>query len=1074
MKLHHLRVTAFGPFAGTVEVDLDEVSQAGLFLIQGPTGAGKTSLLDAICFALYAGVPGARPGGRRLRSDHAPAGAIPQVRLELTTAGRRLRVTRSPETERPKKRGEGTTKVPATVLLEERVDGAWVVRSTRSDEVGEVVTEVLGMGLEQFSKVVLLPQGEFAAFLRADAEERRALLERLFDISTWVGVEEWLVEQRRTLGQQVAEARAAVATDVARLRDAVATLPAHVVGEPEGAGWSADDPASLAALVDGLPTLVERCETHVVELLGAVSAAQQQAARADAAVAQGEAVAALQRRGLSARAELARLTEWAEEHARDVARLAADERAAPVVPEVQATRREEGAERRARATWEAAAARAATLLGPNGSTASAERLASVRSHAADLDAARRARAGVARAADAVAQAQDAVRRAEEALAAVRADGAGLDEQVDAAREAVERTRRRAGWLEMLTTRRGEAEAVVAAAVARRRAERDVTAREDALREATDVEQSARDRFLGLRQRRVDGLAAELAAGLEAGCPCPVCGASAHPSPATASGGPVPAEAVDAAERSWHAERDRREAVAGAVAAARAVVVERVEALDRLQDNALRELGALRARSREESEDLVTVATRALVGDGVVGVADASDDPERAWSRVGDALTTAAREVTAAGVDVAGAETELRRTEARRAGHADRVTGAGEGVARATAAQAAAGTALVERRTEVTTALRAHAGCPCVVDPDSAEDLSPEHAEDTTAADLDALVRRHVQVESALADVVTSAQSLAAAVERHTDAAQRLAAALLASGLPTADAALAAALDPAERETLRHRVAAHDRASTVAAATLAEPAVAQALAADPVDLEQDRVAAAAAHAAVRVATRDHDVAAHARRQLGAVVTALTRHAGVLRPLERRHGSVAELADLVTGVGADNALRMRLSSYVLAARLEKVADLANERLAVMGDGRYQLQHTDGLAGGRRRSGLGLVVRDLWTGVVRDTSSLSGGESFMASLALALGLADAVREEAGGFDLQTLFVDEGFGTLDDESLEQVLGVLDGLREGGRAVGVVSHVADLLTRIPTQVCVSKTQAGSTVSVRLGLEPAA
>lgn len=1077
MKLHHLRVTAFGPFAGTVEVDLDEVSQAGLFLIQGPTGAGKTSLLDAICFALYAGVPGARPGGRRLRSDHAPAGAIPQVRLELTTAGRRLRVTRSPETERPKKRGDGLTRVPATVLLEERVDGAWVVRSTRNDEVGEVVTEVLGMGLEQFSKVVLLPQGEFAAFLRADAEERRALLERLFDISTWVGVEEWLVEQRRTLGQQVTEARAAVATDVARLRDAVATLPPEVVGEPDGAGWSAEDPASLAALVAGLPALVERCETHVVELLGVVSAAQQRAAAADTAVAAGEALAALQRRGVAARAELVRLTGSAVHHARDVARLAADEQASPVVPEVRAARREEAEERRARGTWEFAVARSATLLGPDPSTTAAvDRLAAVRAHASDLDAARRARAGAARAADAQAQAQDAVRRAEGALAAVRADGAGLAEQVDSARAAVERTRRRAMWLDTLTARRSEAEAVVTAASARRRAERDIMSREDALREVTDVEQAARDRFLELRQHRVDGLAAELAAGLEPGCPCPVCGAVAHPSPATAAGGPVPAEAVEGAERSWHDVRDQREVAARAVAAARAVVVERVEALDRMRDNAVRELDALRDQLRKEREDVVTTAARALVGDGVV---DGSQEPESAWTRMRDALTAAVRELASAGVDVAAAEGGLQRAEARRAGHADRVAAASEALARATAAQVAADTALVERRTEVTTALRAHVDCPCSPDRAATEGRSPgpaedSAAEDSAAEDLDGLVRRHVQVETVLADVVASAQSLAAAVERHTDASERLASALSTSGLPGAEAALAAALEASERETLRHRVAAHDRASTVATATLAEPGVAQALTAEPVDLDGSRSAAVAAHATVRAATRDHDVAAHARRQVGAVVTALTRHAGVLRPLERRHGSVAELADLVTGVGADNALRMRLSSYVLAARLEKVADLANERLVVMGDGRYQLQHTDGLAGGRRRSGLGLVVRDLWTGVVRDTSSLSGGESFMASLALALGLADAVREEAGGFDLQTLFVDEGFGTLDDESLEQVLGVLDGLREGGRAVGVVSHVADLLTRIPTQVCVSKTQAGSTVSVRLGLEPAA
>ena len=146
------------------------------------------------------------------------------------------------------------------------------------------------------------------------------------------------------------------------------------------------------------------------------------------------------------------------------------------------------------------------------------------------------------------------------------------------------------------------------------------------------------------------------------------------------------------------------------------------------------------------------------------------------------------------------------------------------------------------------------------------------------------------------------------------------------------------------------------------------------------------------------------------------------------------------------------------------LAEIATLANERLTTMSDGRYALEYTDARAAKGARSGLGLRVRDAWTGQARDTSSLSGGESFMASLALALGMGDAVRAEAGGFDLQTLFVDEGFGSLDEESLEQVMAVLDTLREGGRAVGIVSHVAELRTRIPHQLQVLKEQGGSRI----------
>ena len=169
-------------------------------------------------------------------------------------------------------------------------------------------------------------------------------------------------------------------------------------------------------------------------------------------------------------------------------------------------------------------------------------------------------------------------------------------------------------------------------------------------------------------------------------------------------------------------------------------------------------------------------------------------------------------------------------------------------------------------------------------------------------------------------------------------------------------------------------------------------------------------------------------------------------------------------MAAGLGA-NQYRMTLSSFVLAARLEEVAKAASERLLTMTAGRYSLVHTDARRGGGK-AGLGLLACDAWTGVDRDTSTLSGGETFLASLALALGLADVVTAEAAGTPMEALFVDEGFGTLDEDTLDEVMSVLDGLRDGGRAVGIVSHVADLRNRIPAQLRVRKEPTGSSVSV--------
>ena len=212
-----------------------------------------------------------------------------------------------------------------------------------------------------------------------------------------------------------------------------------------------------------------------------------------------------------------------------------------------------------------------------------------------------------------------------------------------------------------------------------------------------------------------------------------------------------------------------------------------------------------------------------------------------------------------------------------------------------------------------------------------------------------------------------------------------------------------------------------------------------------------------------AARDrHTLAGRAVRALTGLAAELDTHAQTTAPLRQRFAALESVSKCVEGTGGDNALRMRLSSYVLAARLEQVAAAASVRLAAMSGGRYLLVHTDGPSRGGARSGLGLAVVDGWTGVQRDPSSLSGGETFCTSLALALGLADVVQAEAGGSVIETLLVDEGFGSLDEQTLDEVMDVLDGLRSAGRSVGLVSHVPDLRDRIPAQLQVVKGRRGS------------
>ncbi|MDP9433549.1 MAG: exonuclease, partial [Actinomycetota bacterium] len=285
----------------------------------------------------------------------------------------------------------------------------------------------------------------------------------------------------------------------------------------------------------------------------------------------------------------------------------------------------------------------------------------------------------------------------------------------------------------------------------------------------------------------------------------------------------------------------------------------------------------------------------------------------------------------------------------------------------------------------------------------------------------------------------------------------------AAGFRDAGQAAAAARPSTWRAANRKRIESHQAELAAAAELLADPDLDVAL--EPAAPTENTAAALLeARKASDAAVAAAGVARHRLARLGELLPQLEAAVSALVPAEQRAAEVRALADLTAGTGA-NALKMTLSSFVLAARLEEVAAAASERLLRMTQGRYSLVHTDTRRGGTR-AGLGLLARDTWTGLDRDTGTLSGGETFLASLALALGLADVVTAESGGARIEALFVDEGFGTLDEETLEEVITVLDGLREGGRIVGLVSHVSELRQRIPAQIHVHKGRAGSDLTV--------
>jgi DNA repair protein SbcC/Rad50 len=296
------------------------------------------------------------------------------------------------------------------------------------------------------------------------------------------------------------------------------------------------------------------------------------------------------------------------------------------------------------------------------------------------------------------------------------------------------------------------------------------------------------------------------------------------------------------------------------------------------------------------------------------------------------------------------------------------------------------------------------------------------------------------------------------------AREQASATAVAQGFADLEAARAAAVDESEIVELETSVKDHEKRVAEIDGELAHADLVAAAAQEPVDLA---VHVAATTAREQAWSEAATVAASARETVRALeqrheeaVTLLEGLAPLADDFERKQ----HLATLALGEDRQVEHRMRLSTYVLAARLEQVAAAASERLRRMSNDRYTIVHSDAEDDARRKGGLGLRVVDAWTSTERETNSLSGGESFFTSLALALGVADVVAAEAGGIQMETMFIDEGFGSLDDETLHGVMDVLDGLRAGGRTVGIVSHVSDMRSRVTSQLEVVKGSRGSSI----------
>ncbi|HHW65908.1 MAG TPA: SMC family ATPase [Rhodocyclaceae bacterium] len=1023
MKPLKLTLQAFGPFAGCEVVDFTLLPPGCLFLIAGPTGAGKTSILDGITYALYGDTSGGERSAREMRSHHADASVQTEVEFEFALGERRYRVRRIPEQERAARRGDGMARVLAKAeLYRLEPDGeTWTPLAQKTTEVTTLVEELLGFKAEQFRQVVLLPQGQFRKLLAASSAEREKILETLFGTATYKRLQDALKAeaavlrergeqaalQRRTLLEQAgADSVEALVARREALQGELATL---AEGEQQA---RAEDAAARAALQQGQAVEAQFAEAAAASAaLDALDAGRaeldaqrlrlEQARRALQVVPADSALAAAQRVAAEAREREAQV---AAEAAVAVRRLGEVE--AALQTEVMRAPEREAAQRE--------------LLRLEALADAVTRLAQAEAEAQRCDAARIA-ADKALATATAQQQTLASRRAElaariESLQPIATDVAARELRLQQAEQ-------RARVLAALATGRTQlAQLEAAAAKARQRC--------DAAQRAAAA---ARAAFTALDTRWRQAQAAILARHLHEGGPCPVCGSAEHPAPARHEG-ELPTEQVlqEATERA----RDADAAFEAARQALNAAELARAAAAAEVETRA----GALQSADTPDVD---------------------ADEPVQLRRQL-DAARAAAAELAPLRDQVHALDAEIARA----------ITACEQARAQAVEAASAARSAqhvADERRAGVPETLRTPAALQAAL---AAAQATRQRLELALQKAQSAHGEAASRAAALRAQHATLGEAVQAAAMRIEEARAQFADALRAAGfwpaetvdLAAAESAWRAALIPAEgiaaleatiRDAEHRHAAARERVerATRAIAGLTRP-----------DLAALDARAAAARAAIEgVLARLAD----ARSTLATLADTLARLGDIAREsgaIEAEYRVVGHLADIANG---NNGRNLTFQRYVLAALLDDVLRAASLRLAAMSRGRYQLQRREDLADARRAGGLDLEVFDEYTGRTRPASTLSGGEGFMAALSLALGLSDVVQAYAGGVQLDTLFIDEGFGSLDPESLDMAMKALIDLQQRGRTVGVISHVEEMKQQIDVAIEVVQGVRGSRVRIR-------
>ncbi|MDO4261993.1 MAG: SMC family ATPase [Eubacteriales bacterium] len=962
MRPIYLTMSAFGPYAGRTELDMEKLGTEGIYLIAGDTGAGKTTIFDAIAFALYGEASG---GGREpvmLRSKYAAPETPTEVELIFCYGGKRYTVRRNPEYERPAKRGGGTTtqKADAELFLP---DGRTI---SGLREVNAQIRQILGVDREQFSQIAMIAQGEFRKLLFASTEERQKIFRQIFCTEPYQRLQGRLKAEHSEAYSRWGELQKGA-------RQYVQGLECRTGGplEPE-LSLAKEGKLSFAETAELAQRLLDADREEKEALLEETGRLDRELSRLD------------------------RLLGIAGDRQKDREQLTKETELRSALEEELTALKETYAREQARES-EQEALREREF-----------RLKNLLPRYGELDDVRRegeaARERQRRLAQKTGGLRTAIEASAEGLEALRRELKGLsgsELRLERAEQAKKEQGELSGRMSRLAEALGEWEKLRA----------DQLSRQEEYRAASGRAETLRQEYARMQKAFLDGQAGILAEELREGEPCPVCGSTEHPAPAAPCQEAPGREELDrkreAAERAAEDASKKSEAAgqAGAKANARQVELTR-QAEELLEPCAFPEIAGRLAQARAESE-----ARRAELA-GELQEARRQDGRRRELERL----------IPKEERNLEEGRKKLAEDETAQAVAEENARSARERAARLEAELGLAGAEGSGRpETPADDRLRKGPGLP---EADGIEGTERACAGDTAAAEGSLPPRTQGEAEALIGRLQKNRESLSSALakaeEEYRTAREQM---------TEADGRI---------QSLRKKLEAEQ-----------EP--------DGERLKAERSAVEEQRSALSLAAGELD------RRIGVNgknLAGLKERLGELERAETRLSMIRNLHQTVSG-SLSGREKVMLETYVQMSYFDRILARANTRFMVMSGGQYELLRSRGAANNRSQSGLELNVIDHYNGTERSVRTLSGGEAFKASLSLALGLSDEIQSSAGGIRLDTMFVDEGFGSLDEESLRQAVDALAGLSGGGRLVGIISHVSELKDRIDRQILVTKERTG-------------